>query len=209
MGIRRRNRPVSAAVAGGPFTPDTGPPDARPAGPCARDPPLPVFGELPELPTDRERAMAHRQGKTPHAHGKKERGDAATSPLPNAGLAKLVLVTASYVTCRSTRCLPLTPVIWKVRTIGTGRQRGIPRVSRDPACIPRRTRTEPRMPVSPNNPQDTQAVIAVLIAITACLCVAYWRTALRIILFVVLALAVFGVVAGIDGVTSLMAQHHR
>jgi len=28
-------------------------------------------------------------------------------------------------------------------------------------------------------------------------------------LLVVLALAVFGVVVGIDGVTSLMAQHHR
>ena len=65
------------------------------------------------------------------------------------------------------------------------------------------------MPVPPSNPQDTQAAIAVLIAITACLCVAYWRTALRIILIVVIALAVFGVVAGIDGVASLMAQHHR
>jgi hypothetical protein len=65
------------------------------------------------------------------------------------------------------------------------------------------------MPVPPNNPQDTQAAIAVLIAITACLCVAYWRTALRMILIVVIALAVYGAVAGIDGVTSLMAQHHR
>ena len=65
------------------------------------------------------------------------------------------------------------------------------------------------MPVPPSNPQDTQVAIAVLIAITACLCVAYWRTALRIILIVVIALAVFGVVAGVDGVTSLLAQHHR
>jgi hypothetical protein len=56
---------------------------------------------------------------------------------------------------------------------------------------------------------DTQAAIAVLIAITACLCVAYWRMALRIVLIVVIALAVFGAVADIDGVTSLMAQHHR
>jgi hypothetical protein len=65
------------------------------------------------------------------------------------------------------------------------------------------------MPVPPTNPQDTQAAIAVLIAITACLCVAYWRMALRLILIVVLALAVFGAVAGIDGAASLMAQHHR
>ena len=75
MGIRRRNRPVSAAVAGGPFTPDTGPPDARPAGPCARDPPLPVFGELPELPTDRERAMAHPPGEDP-PHPRPKKGEA-------------------------------------------------------------------------------------------------------------------------------------
>jgi len=65
------------------------------------------------------------------------------------------------------------------------------------------------MPVPPTNPQDTQAAIAVLIAITACLCVAYWRMALRLILIVVLALAVFGAVAGIDGAASLMAQDHR
>jgi small-conductance mechanosensitive channel len=65
------------------------------------------------------------------------------------------------------------------------------------------------MPVPPSNPQDTQAAIAVLITITACFCVAYWRTALRIILIVVIAVTVFGAVAGIDGVTSLMAQHHR
>jgi hypothetical protein len=150
-----------------------------------------------------------RQGKTPRTHGQKRERRCSNIASPNAGLAKLVLVTASYVTCRSIRCLPLTPVIGKVRTIRTGRQRGIPRASRDPACIPRRTRTERRMPVPPSNPQDTQVAIAVLIAITACLCVAYWRTALRIILIVVIALAVFGVVAGIDGVASLMAQHHR
>jgi hypothetical protein len=65
------------------------------------------------------------------------------------------------------------------------------------------------MPVPPNNPQDTQAAIAVLIAIIACLCVAYWRTALRMILIVVIALAVYGAVVGIDGMTSLMAHHPR
>jgi hypothetical protein len=65
------------------------------------------------------------------------------------------------------------------------------------------------MPIPPSNPQDTQAAIAVLIAIAASLCVAYWRTVLRLILIVVIALAIYGAVAGIDGVTSLMAQHHR
>jgi hypothetical protein len=63
------------------------------------------------------------------------------------------------------------------------------------------------MPVPPSNPQDTQAAIAVLIA--ACLCVIYWRMALRVILIVVIALAIYGAVIGIHGVTSLMAQHHR
>jgi hypothetical protein len=63
------------------------------------------------------------------------------------------------------------------------------------------------MPIPPSNPQDTQAAIAVLIA--AFLCVIYWRTALRVILIVVIALAIYGAVIGIDGVTSLIAQHHR
>jgi hypothetical protein len=63
------------------------------------------------------------------------------------------------------------------------------------------------MPVPPSNPQDTQAAIAILIA--ACLCVTYWRTALRVIIIVVIALAIYGAVMGIDGVTSLTAQHHR
>jgi hypothetical protein len=59
MGTRRRNRPVSTAVAGGPLSLDTGLPGARSARPCARDPPSPVSRELPELPTGRERAMAN------------------------------------------------------------------------------------------------------------------------------------------------------
>jgi uncharacterized membrane protein YdbT with pleckstrin-like domain len=65
------------------------------------------------------------------------------------------------------------------------------------------------MPVPPSNPQDTQAAIAVLIAIAACLCVAYWRMALRVILVVLIALAIYGAVTGIEGVTSFMASHHR
>ncbi|MGD0109397.1 MAG: hypothetical protein ABSC06_35995 [Rhodopila sp.] len=64
------------------------------------------------------------------------------------------------------------------------------------------------MPV-PTNPHDTQTVIVVLIAIGACFCVAYWRTALRVVLVILLALAIYGAVVGIEGATSLIAAHHR
>jgi hypothetical protein len=65
------------------------------------------------------------------------------------------------------------------------------------------------MPVPPTSPQDTQAAIAVLAAIATCICVVYWRTTLRVILIAVLALAVYGAVVGIHGVSSLMAAHHH
>lgn len=65
------------------------------------------------------------------------------------------------------------------------------------------------MPVPPSNPQDTQAAIAVLVAIATGFCVIYWRTALRVMLIVVLALAVYGAGVGIHGVSSLMAAHHH
>jgi hypothetical protein len=65
------------------------------------------------------------------------------------------------------------------------------------------------MPVPPSNPQDTQAAIAVLIAFAACFCVAYWRTALRVFLVILIAVAIYGAVAGIEGVTSVIASHHR
>jgi len=65
------------------------------------------------------------------------------------------------------------------------------------------------MPVPTSNPQDTQAAIAVLIAISACLCVAYWRTALKVVLVILLALTIYGTVVGIEGATSLMVAHHR
>jgi len=65
------------------------------------------------------------------------------------------------------------------------------------------------MPVPTSNPEDTQAAIAVLIAISACLCVAYWRTALKVVLVILLALTIYGTVVGIEGATSLMVAHHR
>jgi hypothetical protein len=64
------------------------------------------------------------------------------------------------------------------------------------------------MPVPPSNPQETQAAVAVLILITACLCAVYWRTALRVILIAVIALAVYGTVVGVDGVSALVHAHH-
>lgn len=63
------------------------------------------------------------------------------------------------------------------------------------------------MAVSPSNAQDTLTVIAVLIGVVACICVAYWRTALKVILIMAVALAVFGVVAVIYGLAWLMAAH--
>jgi ABC-type branched-subunit amino acid transport system permease subunit len=65
------------------------------------------------------------------------------------------------------------------------------------------------MPVPPSNPQDTHTALAVLISIAACLCVAYWRTALRLILIIVIATTVYGIVVGMHGVTSLMAPHQQ
>lgn len=56
-------------------------------------------------------------------------------------------------------------------------------------------------------PTSSHSVIAALAA--AFLCVTYWRITLRVFLIVVIALAVFGIIAGIHGATSLMAQHHR
>jgi hypothetical protein len=66
-----------------------------------------------------------------------------------------------------------------------------------------------RMSVPPSNPQDTQAVIAVLLVITACLCVVYWRTALRVIVIGAIALAIYGTVVGVDAMTSLLASHRH
>jgi hypothetical protein len=65
------------------------------------------------------------------------------------------------------------------------------------------------MPVPPTSPQDTQAAIAVIVAIAAGWCIAYWRTALKVILIVVLALAVYGAGTGIHGVSSLITAHHH
>jgi hypothetical protein len=65
------------------------------------------------------------------------------------------------------------------------------------------------MPASPSNPQDTQAAVAFLIIFAACLCAVYWRIALRVILIAAIALAIYGTIVGVDGVSSLVSAHHR
>jgi hypothetical protein len=65
------------------------------------------------------------------------------------------------------------------------------------------------MPVLPSNPQGIQPAIVVITAIAAYLCVAYARTLLRVILFVLIALAIYGGIVGFEGATSLIASHHR
>jgi hypothetical protein len=57
------------------------------------------------------------------------------------------------------------------------------------------------MPAPPPQPQDNQAIFVVVLFI-ASLCVIYWRTALRLIAIVLVALAVYGIIAG------LQSLHH-
>jgi hypothetical protein len=54
------------------------------------------------------------------------------------------------------------------------------------------------MPVSSPQPQNSQAIIMVVIFI-AILSVIYWRMALRVIAIIVIALSILGVVAGLHG----------
>jgi predicted RND superfamily exporter protein len=65
------------------------------------------------------------------------------------------------------------------------------------------------MPVPPSSPPDNHAAIGILITIATYFVVSHWRTALRVILVVVIALAVYGAVAGLHGAPPLMASHHR
>jgi hypothetical protein len=62
-------------------------------------------------------------------------------------------------------------------------------------------------PMPTGNPHDAQAAIAVLIAISTCFCVTYWRTVVRVLIIAAIALAVFGTVIAIEGVRSLMEPH--
>lgn len=99
MGMKQRACPLIETFASGQFIADTEITGGPSAKPCARDPPLrhclrgtDAISRACGVP------RRSRQGKTfPHPRSKGE-AMRQTSPLPNAGLAKLVLVTASYVT---------------------------------------------------------------------------------------------------------------
>jgi hypothetical protein len=54
------------------------------------------------------------------------------------------------------------------------------------------------MPIPSNQPQDTQTIMVVVIFL-ACLCVVYWRTALRVIVVALVALAIYGAITGLHG----------
>ena len=89
MGIRRRNRLVSASANRPQLPPRRGFPGSRSGKPHARDPP----------PNKAAQLSSAARGRPPRRQGRTRReGDAGTSPSLNVGLAKLVPVTASYVT---------------------------------------------------------------------------------------------------------------
>jgi hypothetical protein len=211
METRQENRPVSMSGASALLKLAMRLHGARSAEPCARDPPTAAAGVTNAASRAfGGRATATRLGEDlPNTRPQTERGDATTSPLPNAGLAKLVPVTASYVT-PEIHSLPTPHSAYLEGQDHRDRlAAGIPESPGSGVHHPRSTRPETRMPLPPSNPQHIQAVIAVLIAIAAWLCVAYWRMALRVILVVLIGLAIYGAVAGVEGVTSLVASHHR
>jgi hypothetical protein len=65
------------------------------------------------------------------------------------------------------------------------------------------------MSVPPANPQDTQAVIAVLLIIAVVVSAIYWRLAFKILLIAVIVLIVYGAIAGFHDVRSLLTAHHQ
>jgi hypothetical protein len=62
--------------------------------------------------------------------------------------------------------------------------------------------------MSVSHPHDTLAAIAVLVIIGAILSVVYWRTTVRVLLAVVIAIAVYGVVVVLYGLAWLVARLH-
>lgn len=137
METRQENRPVSTSGASALLKLAMRLLGVRSAEPCARDPPSACHGVSNAASRAfGGRATATRLGEDlPNTRPQTERGDATTSPLPNAGLAKLVPVTASYVT-PEIYSLP-TPRSRLSGRSGSSGQAGsrYPRVSGDPACI--------------------------------------------------------------------------
>jgi hypothetical protein len=58
------------------------------------------------------------------------------------------------------------------------------------------------MPAPLTQPEHNQTILVVVLFV-ASLCVAYWRTALRLIAIILVALAVYGVIAGLQGLHNL------
>jgi hypothetical protein len=147
MKTRRRNRPVFITVVSSLLAVDIRLPVGASETPRARDPPLPGrrshqhhrYGCGGSATANLARKTSPHpglnQGPPPHPMPN-GRGDATTSPLPNAGLAKLVPVTASYDTRRSTCCLPSSSSDLAGPDHWDGQAAGLYfRVSRDPALI--------------------------------------------------------------------------
>ena len=65
------------------------------------------------------------------------------------------------------------------------------------------------MSVPVSDPQGTQAAIGFLIILTAVLCVAYWRVALRLLMVTAIALIVIGTILGSHDLSSVMSAHHH
>lgn len=97
METRWGHRRVSTNAANGQLPPMRGFPGTRSGKPHARDPPL-VDAAQRQRGTQRARHGSPVRGRPPRGQGRKRKeAMRATSPLP-VGLAKLVPVTASYLT---------------------------------------------------------------------------------------------------------------
>lgn len=54
------------------------------------------------------------------------------------------------------------------------------------------------MPLPSATPQDSHAVFVAILIVTG-LCVVYWRIALRVVVFVLIAFAIYGLITGLHG----------
>lgn len=74
---------------------------------------------------------------------------------------------------------------------------GLFNTSRVPHPQGRSPRRRTTMQAPSPQTQDSQAILVVVLFV-ACLCVAYWRTAIRVIVIILVALAVFGIIVGVQ-----------
>ncbi len=61
------------------------------------------------------------------------------------------------------------------------------------------------MPATPNHPDDIEAV-TVLVVLVASLAVIYWRTTLRLIAIAVIALAIYGLILVLYGLSHFLRR---